>query len=121
MNCVNLLCVLAFGCFLISPTFSLPANGKSAKLENFEPEADSSSREIITEPVDDRANEINNSNADGDSEIIGNPGIDYEGNTDAGNPTNFEGHSTGMITRIGFDGDCKFDVIFLISFTCASF
>lgn len=119
MNHINLFCVVAIGCFLIAPTLSLPANDKAA-LENFEPEADSSSRESITVPANDKDNEIN-SNVDDDSEIIGNPGIDYEGNTDVEKPTNFEGHSTGIITRIGFDGPCKFDVFFLISFIFASF
>lgn len=116
MNRVNLLCVVTIGCFLIVPSLTLPTNNEAAS----EIESMDESMKPIPNTKNEKDNEVNSdlggdskiiedTEKIGDTEIVGNPEIDNEGNTDVAKPIDVEGGSTGFITRIGFDGECKYD------------
>lgn len=113
MNRVNFVFAVAACCLLVSSALTLPAPEKeSAK------QTESESRELLEIPNPDE-NEIGK-DIDTDVEQIGSPESSSDVDSDD-DDSEFIGESSGVITRIGAEGPCKWRINIQIRFCAGSY
>lgn len=101
MNRVNIVYLFACLWLLVSPSLTAPADNEPAKQDDGSPE-------IEQEPPNPSKNEIE-SNLDDVENFKPEKGSD--GTTDVSIDTSsFSGVSTGIISRIGVDGPCTYEI-----------
>lgn len=104
MNRVNIICLFACLGLLVSPSLTAPADNEAAETN------DKGSPEIEQEPPNPSKNEIE-SNLDDDVENFKPEKGSSDGETDVSTDTSsFSGVSTGVISRIGVDGPCTYEI-----------
>lgn len=100
MKRINIAYLFAVWCILVSPSLTAPADEKSARLEDFgesvPPAKDTSQNEVIGD-------------LDDDTEGVVDPQKNHVAVADV-DSTKVSGVSTGVISRIGFDGPCMYDI-----------